>query len=78
MTLRSINPNAKQIAQTIRERQIKTSLHYGRYDRVVTLGHGKKFLARIGPVAQLHIADKGHKMANCQTGRGIEAFLKEH
>lgn len=61
-SFRKFRPRLKKLAALIREKKLRVTQVYGRYDRIILPHNGQKFNDRIAPQGRLVLLETGHKL----------------
>ncbi len=73
--MRRFRPDISVIRSVIKEHSIPVRLLYGRHDRIITPGKGRKFCKGLGDLCQLEIVNTGHQVVHPKNAEVICKML---
>jgi len=74
---RHIEPDIRQFQNIVNRKRLQIYLFFGKYDKVIPPGIGKKFVRGLRNKKSLHVVEAGHQLVNEKLNAEIEKILSE-
>jgi pimeloyl-ACP methyl ester carboxylesterase len=74
--MRRFRPDLSVVRANIQTNRIPVRLLYGKHDRIITPGKGRKFCKGLGDLCQLQIVDTGHQVVHSKNAGIICTMLE--